>query len=115
MLFLLNDYVVSIGSPEVHLMQNWRTMGCGHPRDIQAQDAIDFAVSAVAAGPVSHDMAINLAALIISKTGANSIILKPAVSGGLEPRLRHLPPLVLETYARGAANDSNRAAIAQMA
>jgi len=48
---------------------------------------------------------LDIAALIIAKTGANSLIMKPTASGGVEPSLRDIPPLVLETYLRGAAND----------
>ncbi len=48
---------------------------------------------------------VELAALIVAKTGANSLTFKPTASGALEPRLQDLPQLVLQTYLRGAAND----------
>ena len=50
----------------------------------------------------------DMAALIIAKTGANSLILKPAPDGLFEARLRDVPPLVLETYRSGAANDQDQ-------
>lgn len=110
MLFLLNTTLVAVAVPEMHLRQRWRTMGCGDPDTLRAQDAISFVVSKMMAqsGPntdIDSELARDLAALIISKTGANSLILKPTPSGGLEPRLRDLPRMVLETYQRGAAND----------
>ena len=71
-----------------------------------AQEAIDFAASYVGSlRDIDEDTALDVAALIISKTGANNLTLKPTASGRLEPRLRDLPQMVLETYQRGAAND----------
>ncbi len=110
MLFLLNDMIVEVAVPEMHLQQRWREIGCGDPSVLRAQDAIGFVQGKVAdhyAGKnkLSEDMARDMAALIITKTGANSLILKPTASGALEPRLRDLPIPVLETYQRGAAND----------
>lgn len=115
MLFLLNDKVIEITAPEAHLMQRWRDIGCGDPRVLRAQSAVEFAVqhfSSHHAMPVS-DLGLiekDIAALIIAKTGANSLILKPNPAGGFEPRLRDVPPLVLETYQRGAANDRDERA-----
>lgn len=106
MLFLLNDHIVELASPEARLLQRWRTMGCGDPRVLRAQEAIDFTADYVGAlRNIDQDIVLDVAALIISKTGANNLTLKPTASGKLEPRLRDLPPMVLETYQRGAAND----------
>ncbi|MEM8615988.1 MAG: hypothetical protein AAGF20_03535 [Pseudomonadota bacterium] len=110
MLFLLNDQIIEIANPELHLNRRWRAMGCGNPLTLRVQAALAFVTEAVqtqrvAGEPVASDLAQDLAALIITKTGANSLILKPTASGSLEPRLRDLPPIVLETYQRGAAND----------
>jgi len=110
MLFLLNDKVIDLPAPEAHLLQRWRDMGCGDPRQLRAQDAVAFATQRfVGLQGVSVEGQTlgcqDIAALIIAKTGANSLILKPTVSGEFEPRLRHVPTLVLETYQRGAAND----------
>lgn len=110
MLFLLNDKVIEVATPEAHLLERWREIGCGDPRQLRAQDAVAFATAcyrdqieaSAAPNPVLY---ADIAALIIAKTGANSLILKPTASGDVEPRLRDVPPLVLEAYQRGAAND----------
>lgn len=110
MLFLLNDQVVELDDPEAHLHACWRSLGCGDPSGMRAQEAIDF-VGVIfksikkSEGRVDEALGRDLAALIISKTGANALLMKPTPSGGYEPRLRDLPQLVLDTYARGAAND----------
>ena len=110
MLFLLNDRVVDLDAPEARLNKRWREMGCGEPGTLRAQDAINWACDAVylarqASVDLSEDHMLDIAALVISKTGANSLILKPTASGRYEPRLQDLPAMVLEAYQRGAAND----------
>lgn len=110
MLFLLNTMIVEVAVPEVHLRQRWRAMGCGEPTSLRAQDAIDFVTQRIlearkAGRRLDADEAKDLAALVVAKTGANSLMLKPTASGGFEPRLRDLPYMVLETYRKGAAND----------
>jgi len=110
MLFLLNDTVIEIDAPEAHLMQRWRAIGCGDPRQLRAQQAVAFAIERFISlkHANSEEQTLgqsDIAALIVAKTGANSLILKPNASGGYEPRLRDVPILVLETYLRGAAND----------
>lgn len=110
MLFLLNDKVIELDTPEAHLLQRWREIGCGDPRLLRAQDAVDFAVSTFTNLPSNVDDTLalqDIAALIVAKTGANCLILKPTPAGGYEPRLRDVPQLVLETYQRGAANDAD--------
>ena len=91
-------------------MQRWRAIGCGDPRQLRAHQAIEFATERFASLEMAspEDQALNksdIAALVIAKTGANSLILKPNSAGGYEPRLRDIPTLVLEAYQRGAAND----------
>ncbi|MEO0550065.1 MAG: hypothetical protein AAFZ91_09095 [Pseudomonadota bacterium] len=113
MLFLLNDVIVEIDRPEVHLQSVWRDMGCGDPRGMRAQDAVEFVQqkmrdSLQSGEALNNELASNLAALIVAKTGANSLIFKPTASGGLEPRLRHVPTMVLETYRKGAANEDSQ-------
>lgn len=110
MLFLLNDTVIEIGAPEARLMQRWRALGCGDPRQLRAQQAVEFATHQFQSlRQETREDALetmrDIAALIVAKTGANCLILKPTASGGYEQRLRDVPPLVLETYLRGAAND----------
>ena len=110
MLFLLNDRIVEVAAPESWVQHRWRALGCPDPRELRAQDAIDFVTDQVsqhnrAGYELSDDKARDLAALIIAKTGANSLILRPTASGGFEPHLRDIPLMVLETYQRGAAND----------
>lgn len=110
MLFLLNDTVIEIDAPEAHLMQRWRRIGCGDPRQLRAQQAIEVAIHQFTGmSAVSPEEQLlrqtDIAALVIAKTGANSLVLKPNAAGGYEPRLRDVPPLVLEAYQRGAAND----------
>ena len=112
MLFLLNHQIVEIASPEALLLERWRAMGCGDPRTLRAQQTIDFVTHRFAeisdlpeAEKLEHSR--ELAALIVAKTGANSLIFKPTASGGLEPRLQDLPQIVLQTYLRGAANDAD--------
>lgn len=114
MLFLLNDRVVDIEIPEAHLQRRWRSMGCGDPHHLRAQDAIEFVRDAMSAKlrkgeQPSPETVRDYAALILSKTGANSLILKPRADGSLEPRLQDIPRMVLETYKRGAANDDRGA------
>ncbi|MEL7230895.1 MAG: hypothetical protein AAGJ85_00110 [Pseudomonadota bacterium] len=107
MLFLLNDHIVELDVPEAHLNRRWRAIGCGHPNDLRAQDAIEFVARAMSdarrSGKALDMLAIkDFAALIVTKTGANSLILRSRADGSMEPRLQDLPRLVLETYQRGA-------------
>ncbi|MFN3214193.1 MAG: hypothetical protein ACE37M_13900 [Henriciella sp.] len=110
MLFLLNDKVIEIPAPEAHLLERWREIGCGDPRQLRAHDAVEHAANRYqelleTQSEDDRELLADIAALIIAKTGANSLILKPTASGSVEPHLRDIPPLVLETYQRGAAND----------
>lgn len=111
MLFLLNNDIVELSVPEAHLGARWRAMGCGNPHELRAQDAIDFVRDRVshALGSgrnLTESELKDFAALIITKTGANSIVLTPRADGSLDPRLQDVPRLVLETYKRGADNEN---------
>ena len=115
MLFLLNDKVIEIETPEARIMGRWREIGCGDPRQLRAHEAVEFVKTKFqsmtkAARAQNEDALKDLAALIVAKTGANSLILKPTASGDFEPRLKDVPAIVLETYLRGAANDQERRA-----
>lgn len=115
MLFLLNDRVIEVEMPEARVTSRWREIGCGDPAHLRAHEAVEFVKArlqsslpdcAIALGETHKD----LAALIVSKTGANSLVLRPTASGDFEPRLRDVPTIVLETYQRGAANDRDERA-----
>lgn len=113
MLFLLNDRVMDIETPEARVLGRWRDMGCGDPRQLRAHEAVEFVKAKLTPSdrvdePVDDETLKDLAALVISKTGANSLILKPTPAGDFELRLQDVPPLVLETYRRGAANDQDQ-------
>ena len=115
MLFLLNDKVIEIETPEARIMGRWREIGCGDPRQLRAHEAVEFVKTqfqamSKTARIENEDALKDFAALIVAKTGANSLILKPTASGDLEPHLKDVPPIVLETYLRGAANDQDRRA-----
>ena len=112
MLFLLNDRLIELESPEARVLGRWRDIGCGDPRLIRAHEAVEFVKArfrqlTMDPNSVDQEALKDCAALIIAKTGANSLILTPTASGDLEPRLRDVPPLVLEAYLRGAANDQD--------
>ncbi len=110
MLFLLNDTVIEIEAPEARVLARWRLMGCGDPRKLRASDAVEFAKTKLhpwmgQTAAADADLLMDIAALIVSKTGANSLILKPIAGGLYEARLQDVRPLVLETFRAGAAND----------
>ena len=114
MLFLLNTTIMDVPAPEIHLRSCWRRLGCGRPEQLRAQDAIAFVQATVEAEltrgeTLDPELALDLASLVIAKTGANSLTFQPLPSGRLDPRLRHVPRLVLETYWKGAANDGPQA------
>ena len=79
MLFLLNNFIVSVDAPEHHLGKFWKRLGCGEPTSLSAEQAIQFATMVVeehAADSLelSTEVKTDLAALIISKTGANAAL-----------------------------------------
>ena len=91
MLFLLNDQVIEITSPEAHLLQRWRDIGCGDARQLRAQDAVATATKIYTQLSLDEFQEadlyyLDIAALIIAKTGANILVLKPTADGGFEPR-----------------------------
>lgn len=113
MYFLLNETIIEVNLPEIHLQQRWRALGCGDPKKLAADEAVFFVKDRLSAliqdgQTIDKELARDFAALLISLTGANSLVLKPGPGGELEPRLQHLPHLVLQTYWRGADNDYTR-------
>ncbi|MEM6410145.1 MAG: hypothetical protein AAF683_01260 [Pseudomonadota bacterium] len=79
MLFLLNTSIIEIDAPELHLAKHWKRIGCGDPSAMRASDAVDFAIRVVnnhvsEAMELDDTTSIDLAALIISKTGANAAL-----------------------------------------
>ena len=107
MLFLLDNRVVDVEMPEIRLAKRWRILGCGDPHSMRARDAIDFARAVVDEsradqGEIDIEIARDIAALIISKTGANSAQFIPRDIGPSEARLDSLPEDVLAAFrARG--------------
>ncbi len=110
MLFLLNNQIVEVELPEIHLARRWRRIGCGTPYAIRPLDVVNFVHARLDQARIfvrglEHDEACDLASLIIARTGANSFMLRVGADGGTFPVLRHIPDAVLEAYYRGAAND----------
>lgn len=98
MLFLLNKTIVQVEAPELHLANHWRRIGCGDPTSLLASEAVSFAVDVVNAHlhdglEIEEQTAIDLAALLIAKTGANAALF----TGMNEARLNVLDPFVLES------------------
>ena len=114
MLFLLNDQIVDVEIPEMHLERRWRRIGCGQPHAIRACDVVNFVharldQARIFIRAIDYQEACDLAALIIARTGANSFILRRRRDGSSEPILRLVPQDILEVYALGAANDEGSA------
>ena len=100
MLFLLNDRILNVDAPEARLARRWKMLGCGDPRSMMARDAIEFTRAVIESHRVNEmdmesDLADDLAALIIAKTGANAALF----IAGNEPRLTLLPEGILATLA----------------
>jgi hypothetical protein len=119
MLFLLNDQIVDIELPEQRLEKRWRMLGCGEPMSMRAREALDFAAKVVAAHsaeniPVSAELAQDLGALIIAKTGANAALFPVfgAVAG--EPRLTILPEQILEALRQRASDSGIRPVMSEI-
>ena len=92
MLFLLNRHIVEIDAPERHLDRFWRRLGCGDPACISPEQAVKFAVMVVNDHILDgfepgEDTLGDLAALIITKTGANAALF----DGTKSARLNILP------------------------
>lgn len=111
MLFLLNKRIVQIETPELHLSRFWKRLGCGDPVNMLASDAVNFAVMLMNEHihdgiELAHETAVDLAALIISKTGANAALF----TGTNEARLNVLAESVLEGLERELGKGAEGAA-----
>ena len=101
MLFLLNKRIVQIETPELHLSRFWKRLGCGDPANMLASDAVNFAVMLMNEHihdglELTNETTVDLASLIISKTGANAALF----TGTNDARLNVLPDIVLEGLER---------------
>lgn len=103
MLFLFNDRIIDIELPELRLQRRWRILGCGDPLSLRARDAVEFARAVIDqaerdAQSIDHETLLDIAALIIAKTGANAIQFVPRMSGPSEPRLSTISEAALEAF-----------------
>ena len=100
MLFLLNEQIVEVAIPEIHLSKRWKVLGCGDPSGMRAREALEFVARVVSAHvdegvSLEHSLVEDLAALIIAKTGANAALF-PVTDGRVgEARLTILPETIL--------------------
>ena len=97
MLFLLNRAIVEVEAPELYLAKNWRRIGCGDPDRMMASDAVDFSIMVVNSHlndgeELSGQTMMDIASLLITKTGANAALF----TGTLEARLNVLDRVILE-------------------
>jgi hypothetical protein len=101
MLFLLNDTIIEIDAPEIHLLKRSAAFGGRDVHGLRAREALDLAREKFAqslgktSGP-QHDILADIAALIISKTGANAALFPVSGHSVAEPRVAALPEPVLE-------------------
>lgn len=97
MLFLFNKTVVELDAPETHLLKHWKRIGCGDPATLLASDAVDFSIMVVNdvindGHELEPETIGDLAALLVTKTGANAVLF----TGANEARLNVLPEIVLQ-------------------
>ena len=109
MLFFLNDQIVDVAAPEIHVERRWKAMRCGYPHDLSVSDVVDFVHARLDHARLTWRRVVDseardLAALVISRTGANSFMLKLREDGTTQPLLQDVPETVLETFARGMAS-----------
>lgn len=101
MLFLMNDRIVDVPAPEAHIHRRWRTLGCGEPTRLLPDDVMHFAQTIVRQAyreclELEDETIQDLAALIITVTGANATLIHANREGGA-PRLARLPEGILMT------------------
>lgn len=110
MLFLLNEQIVDVTIPEIHLSKRWKVLGCGDPASMRAREALEFVARVVSAHvkdcvPLESSLVEDLAALIIAKTGANAAMF-PVTDGKVgEARLTILPETILASLRERHAHE----------
>lgn len=110
MLFLLNEQIVDVTIPEIHLSKRWKVLGCGDPASMRAREALEFVARVVSAHvkdcvPLESSLVEDLAALIIAKTGANAALF-PVTDGKVgEARLTILPETILASLRERHAHE----------
>jgi hypothetical protein len=110
MLFLLNEQIVEVTIPEIHLSKRWKVLGCGDPSSMRAREALEFVARVVSAHvkdcvPLETSLVEDLAALIIAKTGANAALF-PVTDGKVgEARLTILPETILASLRERHAHE----------
>jgi len=110
MLFLLNEQIVDVTIPEIHLSKRWKVLGCGDPSSMRAREALEFVARVVSAHvkdcvPLEISLVEDLAALIIAKTGANAALF-PVTDGKVgEARLTILPETILASLRERHAHE----------
>ena len=110
MLFLLNEQIVEVSIPEIHLSKRWKVLGCGDPGSMRAREALEFVARVVAAHaeegvPMEVALVEDLAALIIAKTGANAALFPIVDKRVGEARLTILPETILASLRERHAHD----------
>ncbi|MEO0982710.1 MAG: hypothetical protein AAFX03_08665 [Pseudomonadota bacterium] len=100
MLFLFNDRIVELDSPEARLSSRWRSLGCGDPAGLMARDALEFVQRVWREHDddgmqLDAELICDLGALIVAKTGANAALFQSKRNGRCEPRLTVLPEAIL--------------------
>ena len=119
MLFLLNDQIAEIETPEIHLTKCWKSLGCGDPYGMRAREALDFASRVVAEHTRNNiqletTLVRDLASLIIAKTGANAALFPMFGDVAGDARLTILPETILQTIAERQAEEGRKPDIAEI-
>jgi len=110
MLFLLNDQIVDVAIPEIHLSKRWKVLGCGDPGSMRAREALEF-VARVVSAHVEEGIALepilveDLASLIIAKTGANAALFPVNGNKVGDARLTILPETILASLRERHVHD----------
>ena len=112
MLFLLDNQVLELELPERRLAKRWRTLGCGDPMGLRAREAVAFARDLIDAArhadePLPLESQLDLAALIVAKTGANAAQFIPSQNGPTEPRLHAFDESVIALFRTASEDEAS--------